>query len=381
MRERMAGDAALQEPTDTPERSRVDWVDAAKGLCIIMVVMMHSTLGVELAAGREGFMHWVVAFARPFRMPDFFLISGLFLGLVIDRPWRRFLDRRVLHFAYFYVLWLTIQLAFKAPAIAMEEGWGRAVGAYVTAYVEPFGTLWFIYLLPVFFVFTRLVKALPVWLVFAGAALLEALPIHTGSIVIDEFCGRYVYLFVGYAFASHVFAFAAWVRARPGVFLAFCLAWALLHGLLVFTPAPAALSAWLQPDLGNSGATGGYSELPAVSLLLGLAGAAVIVGLAALFSLLRPMHWLTWLGAHSIVVYLAFFLPMAATRVLLLRTGLVADVGLVALLVTLAGVVGPVVLYGLVQWSGYGRFLFERPAWARIERQDEVGAPARMAAE
>ncbi len=49
---------------------------------------MHSTLGVEQAAGREGWMHCVVAFARPFRMPDFFLISGLFLARVIDRDWR-----------------------------------------------------------------------------------------------------------------------------------------------------------------------------------------------------------------------------------------------------------------------------------------------------
>ncbi len=26
---------------------RIDWVDYAKGICIVMVVMMHSTLGVE----------------------------------------------------------------------------------------------------------------------------------------------------------------------------------------------------------------------------------------------------------------------------------------------------------------------------------------------
>ena len=64
---------------------RVDWVDYAKGICIVMVVMMHSVLGVELAAGETGFMHVLVAFAKPFRMPDFFLISGLFLPLVIDR--------------------------------------------------------------------------------------------------------------------------------------------------------------------------------------------------------------------------------------------------------------------------------------------------------
>ena len=77
-----------------PQAARVDWVDYAKGFCIVMVVMMHSTLGVEAAAGREGWMHALVAFAKPFRMPDFFLISGLFLARVIDRDWRDYLDRR-----------------------------------------------------------------------------------------------------------------------------------------------------------------------------------------------------------------------------------------------------------------------------------------------
>ena len=33
------------------KRERVDWVDYAKGICIILVVMMHSTLGVEKATG------------------------------------------------------------------------------------------------------------------------------------------------------------------------------------------------------------------------------------------------------------------------------------------------------------------------------------------
>src|SRR5436305_5597914 len=80
---------------------RVDWVDYAKGFCIVMVVMMHSTLGVEAAVGQDGWMHYVVAFARPFRMPDFFLISGLFLARVIDRDWRTYVDRKVVHFAYF----------------------------------------------------------------------------------------------------------------------------------------------------------------------------------------------------------------------------------------------------------------------------------------
>src|SRR6202140_1936203 len=93
--------------------SRVDWVDYAKGFCIIFVVMMHSTLGVEAAVGSNGWLHGLVEFARPFRMPDFFMISGLFLAQVIDRDWRTYLDRKVVHFFYFYLLCLTIQFADK----------------------------------------------------------------------------------------------------------------------------------------------------------------------------------------------------------------------------------------------------------------------------
>ncbi len=350
------------------ERSRIPWVDTAKGMCIIMVVMVHATLGVEAYAGAEGWMGKVVSFARPFRMPDFFLISGLFLGLVIDRPWMRYIDRKVVHFAYFYVLWLTIQFVFKAPGMAMENGAAYAGREYLWAYVQPFGTLWFIYLLPIFFIATRLTKTLPVWFVLAWAAALEILPVRTGSIIFDEFCSRFFYFYAGYLFASNVFAIAYWARANAGKVLALIALWAPINALLVFTPAPASLRMFLQPDIGDSGATGGIAELPFVSILLAMAGIAVVICIAALISQKRGSGWLTWLGAHSIVVYLAFFLPMAVTRTVLLKVGIIEDIGTISLITTIAAVVGPVVLYGMVKWSGYGNFLFERPEWAKIDR-------------
>src|SRR5439155_14393833 len=135
-------------PTGATGGGRVDWVDYAKGFCIVFVVMMHSTLGVENAVGEEGWLHTVVAFAKPFRMPDFFLISGLFLSQVIDRDWRTYLDRKVVHFAYFYLLWMTIQFAVKAPLLVAEHGAVGLAGFYLESFWEPFGTLWFIYLLP-----------------------------------------------------------------------------------------------------------------------------------------------------------------------------------------------------------------------------------------
>src|SRR3954454_22244558 len=276
---------------------RVVWVDYAKGICIVMVVMMHSVLGVEAAAGQTGFMHLLVAFAKPFRMPDFFLISGLFLSVVIDRDWRTYLDRKVVHFAYFYVLWVTIQFGFKAPGFAAESGWAHVGYLYLESFIEPFGTLWFIYLLPVFFVVTKALRRAPPLAIWSAAAALEMLHVATGWTVIDEFCGRFVYFYSGYLFAAHVFALSDRARARPAFALAGLALWALVNGGLVVS---------------------GFSEWPVISLALGLAGACAIVVMGTLLAHARWLEFLRDCGEHSIVIYLAFFLPMAATRTLLL---------------------------------------------------------------
>src|SRR5947209_7864981 len=242
---------------------RVDWVDYAKGFCIVMVVMMHSTLGVEAAAGEQSWMHHLVAFAKPFRMPDFFLISGLFLARVIDRDWRTYLDRKVVHFAYFYVLWVTIQFAFKAPGFAAEHGALGVARLYTEAFIEPFGTLWFIYLLPIFFVVTKATRAVPVLVIWTALAALEIAHVETGWTVIDEFCARFVYFYTGYILATRIFAVAAAVQARPWIAAGTLGLWALFNGFYVVR---------------------GLDGRPFISLTLGLVGAVAVVAVSALMA-------------------------------------------------------------------------------------------------
>lgn len=333
-------------PVKSSAEPRIDWVDVAKGVCIVLVVMMHSTLGVGIAMGGEGFMHHVVAFSKPFRMPDFFLISGLFLALVVDRPWRTYLDRKVVHFAYFYVLWLLIQGAFKWPGLALEGGPAAVGEAFLLALIEPFGTLWFIYLLPIFFVFAKLVKNVHPLLVLAFAAALETARVKTGWTVPDEFCSRLFYVMLGWYAARYVFAAAEIARGRKALALGGLGLWAFVNG---------------------SAVAFGYSELPGVSLLLGTAGALAIVSASALAAGTTIGEPLRYAGERSLAVYLAFFLPMAATRVLLVKTGVITDIGWVSLIVTIVGVVVPLGLHWLVMRTGKGRFLFERPAAFRLE--------------
>lgn len=330
---------------------RVAWVDHAKGFCVILVVMMHSTLGVGDAMGREGFLHTLVAFAKPFRMPDFFLIAGLFLSQTIDRDWRSYLDRKVVHFAYFYLLWFSIQWIVKG-GLMNGQGMGAALDRLALGLIEPFGTLWFIYLLPIFFVVTKVFRRIPPVYPLLAAALLETAHLNTGWTVPDEFAARYVYFLSGYVFAPHIFALADWAAKNGMKAIAGLVAWACANAVLVFAPAPFT-------DYRN------LASLPLVSLAAGLAGAAAVVVFAKLLSELRWIRWLGYCGKDSIVIYLAFFLPMAAARIAIVKFHLVSDVGAASLAVTLIGVVAPIIFHRLVK-NGRLRFLFERPAMFRL---------------
>ena len=207
--------------------ARVGWVDHAKGWCIVLVVMMHSALGVGLTIGETGWLHYVVAFAKPFRMPDFFIVAGLFLGRAIELPWRTYLDRKVVHFLYFYALWLGIVLMAKANELGILAP-PRFLWAYVSGFVTPFSTMWFIYLLPFFFIAARLVRNWPVGLVITvGVALhiwaasyldggvYAMISVVTGSILVDSFSLYFVYFLMGHFLRDRIFAFARSVPS-PG---------------------------------------------------------------------------------------------------------------------------------------------------------------------
>ena len=327
------------------DRERVAWVDYAKGFCIIMVVMMHSTLGVEKAADATGWMTYVVAFAKPFRMPDFFMIAGLFLARVIDRDWRTYLDKKVVHFGYFYVLWLTIQFGFKMPDIANGAGAPEVVRAYLIAFLDPFGTIWFIYLLPIFFIVVKATKdTVPWWLIWLIGAGLQMSNVNTGWTIPDEFALRFVYFYSGYVFAPVIFRYAATVLRHGWAAFAYLAVWGVIEAYAVFN---------------------GYSELPGIGLALGFVGAVAVVTLSTILSKSDWMAPVRYCGRNSIVIYLAFFLPMAVTRMALLKTGFISDLGTISVLVTAAGVIFPLLLFWAVRNTS-ARFLFVRPAWTHL---------------
>lgn len=336
---------------------RLQWVDSAKGISIILVVMMYSVFNVGQDTGGTGAFHYLIAFATPFRMPEFFLISGLFLSRVVTRDWLRYADRRVVHYFYFYGLWAVIHLVVKVgigtgqPVLALTDiAW---------AVIEPYGVLWFIYMLAVFSLITKLFRTLKIphsAALILGAGLQMA-NISSPSYLAEQFCHYFVFFYAGYLFAPMIFKLVGWASEHVWTAVLGLVAWGAIEAALVFSPGYKVLPDHIEM---------GFAGFPPVHLALAITGAVALCVAGALLGKLRFMDWLRWLGEHSLAVYLAFVLPMSASRAVLSKIPALHDVTLLSGIVIVIAIGFPVTLYALVQWTGIGKFLFERPTWAHV---------------
>ena len=339
------------------ERTRLSWVDSAKGISIILVVMLYAANSVGEATGGTGFLHYVIGFATPFRRPEFFLLSGLFLSAGITRDWKSYLDKRFVHYLYFYGLWAIILIVAKKAIIAGDPA--TALSYLAWAVVEPYSMLWFIYVLAFFSLVVKIAHSLkiPHWAMLAGAAALQIAPVETISYAFNQFAEYLIYFYAGYVFAPQIFKLIGWFIDRPLAIVGTLALWAGINGALVFLPDYTAMPAHFMM---------GYAALPGLHLTLALAGALAVCITAALVSRFNAMNWLRWMGTHSIVIFLGFSLPMGISREILLRLGLITDTGTLSLVVLLIAIISPIILYWIIQKTGFGKFLFERPAWAHI---------------
>jgi len=330
------------------EKSRVDWVDYAKGLCMFLVVMFHCITSYDVLTGYErGFLHEVMDFALPFRMPDFFLISGLFLSLSINAPLKDYIDKKIVHFIYFYVLWLFIQTAIVDANILVDDPM-QWVQNYFIYFVDPYQTMWFVHMLAIFFAVTRLIRKVPPWIVLVVAGALQALYhaeiLVTNWTVADRFFDRYIYFFIGYIAAPYVFKFADFMRDHWRVAIVALLAWGVANywGVKIF-----------------------LHFQPITSLIMGVVGAGAVITTSVLFARFRIGEYFRYMGQNSIVVYLTFVIPMKVMHKALLEWNFIPDKGFADLATTIFASTVPLVFYFFIKNTPLN-FLYVRPKAFRI---------------
>ncbi|MFI8568675.1 acyltransferase family protein [Rhodococcus sp. NPDC078407] len=150
--------------SDTPSAERhsskrVEWVDVAKGVCIALVVVLHTVNFMVTRQQAETWWFGVNAVLEPVRMPLFFLVAGLFAAKDLDLSWKCLWRKRIATLLYLYVLWMLLRFALFSwfPQISGTNEASSAVNL-LTGLFDPASGLWFLYALVVYVCVARLTR-------------------------------------------------------------------------------------------------------------------------------------------------------------------------------------------------------------------------------
>lgn len=128
-------------------KQRIEWVDYAKGIGIVLVVYGH-LFSSGYHAGLEivpRFFQLSDSFVYSFHMPLFFFLAGLFAATSYERNGgRSFLLQKIKSLAYPYLLWsllqASVELFFSGHS---HRGW--SLEQFLLIPVLPWAQFWFLY--------------------------------------------------------------------------------------------------------------------------------------------------------------------------------------------------------------------------------------------
>ena len=144
--------AATGATTDATRPGRFDWVDVAKGFCMVLVVLLHVAgwYEVEVNEGEPTFWWGFSETFAPLRMPLFFFISGFLAGPALRRTLGG-TRRKTIGLLFVCTIWtlLFVSRLFIPAARGGEDapsGWDVLLSVLLPT------SFWYLWALPVFFV-------------------------------------------------------------------------------------------------------------------------------------------------------------------------------------------------------------------------------------
>jgi uncharacterized membrane protein YcfT len=167
--------------TGAPAAGRVLWADAARGACILLVVLWHVIMkhylqiDWKLSVPLPGAWGTLGELLLPLRMPLFFAISGIFAVNAVNavnRSWRVLGRSKVGKFFYLYAVWLLIHTMLLALVDDFDTARAGSVLELLT--ITP-SNLWYLYALALYFAVAKAVRSLPAAPVLGVAFILSAI--------------------------------------------------------------------------------------------------------------------------------------------------------------------------------------------------------------
>lgn len=316
----------MQTPTATRSgKSRIEWMDALRGLAIVLVVYDHALrFTIEYAGQAPAVLTFISDTFNPLRMPTMVFLSGMLLSASLSKGPVKYVMGKIRNILYPYLLWSAIYITLfiaAQPITGGEHSWQE----YGEIFYYPPGHLWFLYYLFFYYLLMLALQRVP-RLVIAGGSLVLA--VVTADVpLLPRFWFLFAFFALGDLAARRHEALSSLLRSPSAV----------IPSLVLALGLPVA--AWQYGNL--------RYELPSVPLVVG--GIVVFILLAEATSRTRASAPLCFIGRNSLTIYILHWMLIAMTMVVLRRVMPPGSEALMVALAFLAGLSGAVVAVWVIR--------------------------------
>ena len=346
-------------------RSRYPWIDYARGITILLVVYRHVFEGLgNVGEGSGSFagLKYFNIFFFSFRMPLFFIVSGIFVGSSLVRKGiGDYIGNRFQTIFYPLMVWGSIQISMQLLFAGYANA-NREPMDYLHLIIEPRKIEQFWYLNALFFV--SVLYALVHWygkvkswqqlvlgaVLYAIGGYCHVHNIHIGFLI--DVCFFYLFFAVGHVFSDMV------LNTKNHKVLS---SW---KTTLVALPVFVLIQHFFTVlNLEHKDDYYVQYKLPAVFALVALVGGAFVIQVSFLLQKLNMMRFLRVIGYHSLYIYVMHLMITAATRAVMLKLFHVQNIPVIMVVSVTVGVILPIILYNIAERMGaWWLFSLKKPA-------------------
>lgn len=271
--------------------NRIRWVDFAKGISIILVVLHHSIIIESDSPLYNNTLDYFNSLLAYIRMPLFFFLAGLFVNNALKSDLKYFFKFKVIHLFYLYIIWnIILYITTEVPKNIVLNA--SSYLNIIDLVIDP-PAVWFIYALLVFIIMTRLTRSASI--VALGIALiLFVLSIQSGDYdFIDKLVRFYPFYLLGHLTSKLAHKLSAYTKTYH----------------ILYLPVYFSVVILLK-EYHLSGTAIGLFVLYAGGVIAG-----IIVG--TLISRIPSFSWLAFIGKNTLPIYLIHTIPVGTLRVIL----------------------------------------------------------------
>ncbi len=331
--------------------SRLSWVDYARGIAIILVCYRHVFEGSKeagLPVGNYSFLEQANIFLYSFRMPLFFIISGIFVTQSLQKKGiKLYIENRLRSILYPYFVWGFIQLSLQIIFTKYTNG-HPTVSSYFNLFYMPreVAQFWYLYALfnvSILYALSKyFLKITPLYNIVLGFFLFYLSSIiykqHINAGLLFDICHYYIFFSIGDFISSYLL--------NPDNKKHFESPRTVL---LIFIPFIVVQVYFLLQNLNHSSSKYMYVEFsqPIIFLFIALIGCAFIICLTFYLQSKNILKFLVVLGKNSLYIYVVHVIVFSSVRIILSKFLDIQNVSVIIISGMVSGLLIPILLYRL----------------------------------